>query len=102
MVLLVVLDGFTVFQNFRAGGDQRQNMLSEALAECNRFADLEEEKDLMKCSQNHFKTVVAKEGMRTKSKANSHSQRTCSLFGKPNMISPWMFFRLSAADMVGL
>jgi hypothetical protein len=31
--------------------------------------------------------------------APSRSQRTCCLFGKPNMISPWMFFKLSAVDM---
>jgi len=47
MVSPVILDGFTVFQYFGAGGDQRQYMLSEMLPKFHRFTDLEEEEDLM-------------------------------------------------------
>lgn len=46
MTVPVVLDGLAVFQYFRAGGNQGQQMLCKTLPKFNRPTDLKEEKDL--------------------------------------------------------
>ena len=64
MMFPVIIDGFAVLQDVRAGSDQRQQMLSKTLPKFNRFTDLKEKKDLIGTVRINSKTAVAKEGMR--------------------------------------
>ncbi len=62
VMFLVILDGFAIVQDFRAGSDQRQQMLCKTLPKFNRFTDLKEEKDLIGTVRLSSKTAIARKG----------------------------------------